>query len=732
MTEHLSEERLHGFVDGALDPEERDAVARHLATCETCRREVEAMTALVADARALPRAIDPARDLWPGIGARLVPSRRVPLWLAAAAVIALAVATLLWRANRTKASEGWLIAAAEGRPSVASGQLRPGQELVTDAASQVRLRVGTIGTVDVGPETRVRLLASRKDEQRLALAHGTIEARIVAPARVFLVETPAALAVDLGCVYTLTTDSLGNGLLHVTSGWVELRNGSRLTVVPRDAYATIRAGLGPGTAYGPDASPALKRALEDYDFSDDRDESFFVRTVVGATAQRSDGVTLLNVLSAVDDSLRPVVFDRLVALVPPPPGVTRAGVLALDRRMINRWWDELVPPRIERDAPGPKGSIRPSVQGQLRVERVVRGLAMPLHLTAPAGDPRLFIVEQEGRIRIVKNGALVARPFLDIAAKIASGGERGLLSLAFHPRYAENGFFYVNYTDLEGDTRVERYTVTSDPDVAAATSGVMLLTIEQPYPNHNGGHILFGLDGMLYVGMGDGGSGGDPHGYGQSRNTLLGKLLRIDPSLPPRFARGDPPRFARGDSSGQAPYAVPRDNPFVDSAGIRPEIWAYGLRNPWRMAFDRPTGLLYIADVGQSSWEEVNVQPAAAKGLNYGWNRMEGNHCYGLPVCRKAGLVVPALEYSHDDGCSITGGVVYRGKALPFLVGHYLYSDYCTGFLRSFTFGNGAVTGQRYWDVGSIGSVLSFGEDGAGEVYVLSSNGAVYRIVEKR
>jgi glucose/arabinose dehydrogenase len=383
--------------------------------------------------------------------------------------------------------------------------------------------------------------------------------------------------------------------------------------------------------------------------------------------------------------------------------------------MLNRWWDDVVPPRLEKDPDDPKARVRPSVSLQSRelaVERVASGLAMPLHLTAPLGDRRLFIVEQEGRIRLVKNGALLARPFLDITSKVLSGGERGLLSLAFHPRYAENGFFYVNYTDGNGDTQVERYRVSRDPDVADGASAHTILHVAQPYANHNGGHILFGPDGMLYIGTGDGGSGGDPHRYGQDRNVLLGKLLRID------VDRGDP-------------YAIPPDNPFIQESGARPEIWAYGLRNPWRMAFDWDTRLLYIADVGQNRWEEINVQPAGAAGLNYGWNRMEGAHCYGLPVCVRGGLVLPAAEYDHSDGCSVTGGVVYRGKKLPFVAGHYFYSDYCTGFLRSFTFESGVVTSRRTWKVDGLGPVLSFGEDGAGEVYVLSGNGSVFRLIDE-
>ncbi|MGH7644635.1 MAG: PQQ-dependent sugar dehydrogenase [Gemmatimonadales bacterium] len=345
----------------------------------------------------------------------------------------------------------------------------------------------------------------------------------------------------------------------------------------------------------------------------------------------------------------------------------------------------------------------------LRLELVARGLEDPLYLTAPPGDPRLFVVEQEGRIRIVRDGQLLARPFLDIASRVASGGERGLLSVAFHPRYAQNGSLYVNYTDNNGDTRVERYRVSADPDSADPASDTLVLTVVQPYANHNGGHILFGPDGMLYIAMGDGGSGGDPHGYGQSLATLLGKLLRVD-------------------VDAAAPYAVPPDNPFVGQAGARPEIWASGLRNPWRIGFDRVAGLLFIADVGQNAWEEVSVAPAQAAGLNYGWNVMEGAHCYSAGSCATTGLVLPALEYGHSDGCTVIGGHVYRGSRSPSLVGHYFYADYCDGWLRSFTYGGGAVRERRRWDVPALGNVLSFGEDAAGEIYVLSANGNVWRI----
>jgi glucose/arabinose dehydrogenase len=311
--------------------------------------------------------------------------------------------------------------------------------------------------------------------------------------------------------------------------------------------------------------------------------------------------------------------------------------------------------------------LPPEGQGELRVDLVASGLSDALYLTAPAGDPRLFIVEQAGRIRIVQNGQLVTTSFLDINAVVRSGGEQGLLSVAFHPSYATNGYFYVNYTDNNGDTRVERYTVSANANVADPGSGKLLLLIEQPYANHNGGLVMFGPDGMLYVGMGDGGGAGDPMDNGQNPGTLLGKLLRID------VDHGDP-------------YIIPADNPFVGRAGARGEIWATGMRNPWRFAFDQATGLLYVADVGQNRWEEIDIVPASRGGLNYGWNLMEGADCYADPGCKSDGLVLPALAYGHADGCSITGGFVYRGRASPSLVGQYFYSDYCSGWIRSFTY----------------------------------------------
>lgn len=343
----------------------------------------------------------------------------------------------------------------------------------------------------------------------------------------------------------------------------------------------------------------------------------------------------------------------------------------------------------------------------IELTRVADGLDGPLHLSAPAGDPRLFVVEQPGRIRIIADGRLLERPFLDIAARVRSGGERGLLSVAFHPRYAENGRFFVNYTDRDGDTRIAEFRVSADPDRADPDSERLLLAVEQPYANHNGGHVLFGPDGRLYAGMGDGGAANDPHGHGRNPNTLLGAILRIDVD------------------AGE-PYAIPPDNPWAKGGG-RPEIWAIGARNPWRMWFDAPESLLYVADVGQNRWEEVHVAPAAAAGLDYGWNVMEGRHCFRGAGCDTAGLHLPVLEYGHDEGCSITGGIVYRGRAVPGLEGHYLYADYCRGWIRSFRYAGGRAVDRRKL-ARDVGSIASFGEGADREAYVVTLEGAVYRI----
>ena len=353
----------------------------------------------------------------------------------------------------------------------------------------------------------------------------------------------------------------------------------------------------------------------------------------------------------------------------------------------------------------------PPLPSELAVVPVATGLASPVFLTAPANDARLFVLEQAGRIRIIEGGTLLPAPFLDITSIVGSGGERGLLGLAFHPRYATNGFFFVNYTGVDGHTRVARYTVSADRNVASVGSAKLIIRVDQPYSNHNGGMIAFGPDGMLYIGMGDGGSGGDPENHAQNRADLLGDMLRLNVDI------GDP-------------YTPAAGNPFLSTANVRPEIWAWGLRNPWRFSFDRANGNLYIADVGQGSREEVNVVGSSEAGVNYGWKIMEGRQCYGAQTCTQTGLTLPVLDYPHSGGaCSVTGGYVYRGQAIPGVVGHYFYSDYCAGWLRSFRHDDGAVADDRDWGI-DLGNVLSFGEDAAGELYILTATGGrVLRLV---
>ncbi|MBI5169546.1 MAG: PQQ-dependent sugar dehydrogenase [Candidatus Eisenbacteria bacterium] len=343
----------------------------------------------------------------------------------------------------------------------------------------------------------------------------------------------------------------------------------------------------------------------------------------------------------------------------------------------------------------------------LRAELVVRGLRSPVFVTAPAGDPRLFVLEQPGRIRVVRDGKLLERPFLDLTDRVGFGGERGLLGLAFHPLFARNGFFFVNYTDKDGDTQIVRFKAGPLSDVADRASASPVLTVEQPYANHNGGMIAFAPDGMLWVGMGDGGAGGDPHGNGQDPATLLGKMLRLDVDHPP--------------------YTVPADNPFVQRSGARAEIWATGLRNPWRFSFDRGAPYVYVADVGQNAWEEVNVAKVTDAGLDYGWNAREGLHAFRAPPLHR-GTTDPVLEYGHSEGCSVTGGYVYRGRAMPALAGTYFFADYCRGWIRSFRWSEGRVSDRREWNVGPLGSITSFGEDATGELYVTSDDGTVHRL----
>ncbi len=349
-------------------------------------------------------------------------------------------------------------------------------------------------------------------------------------------------------------------------------------------------------------------------------------------------------------------------------------------------------------------------QPNVVIKLVATGLDRPLALTN-AGDERIFVTQQPGQILILGR----TTPFLDIHSRVSCCEERGLLSVAFHPHYRDNGLFFVDYTNLNGDTVIARYSVSaSDPDRGDPSSEAILLTIAQPYANHNGGQLQFGPDGDLYIGMGDGGSGGDPENRAQALNTLLGKLLRIDV-----------------DSA--FPYAVPPTNPFANTAGARGEIWAYGLRNPWRFSFDHYTNDLWIADVGQNKYEEVDWQLGSSHGgENYGWRLTEGLHCYNPSAnCPTAGITMPVVEYTHDGGnCSITGGYRYRGQLYPRLFGMYIYGDYCSGRIWGATpQHDGTVTTQLLLD--TTLQISSFGEDVHGELYVVNiQSGSVYQITD--
>lgn len=343
----------------------------------------------------------------------------------------------------------------------------------------------------------------------------------------------------------------------------------------------------------------------------------------------------------------------------------------------------------------------------------------PVFLTAPPGDARLFIVERAGRIRILQNGALLTTPFLDISNRVFTSGEGGLLSMAFDPAYATNGYVYLYYIDTSQNITVARYTRSAAANVLDPASGLVIISIPHlDFTNHFGGLVAFGPDGFLYLGTGDGGGAGDPLRNAQNLNSLLGKLLRLD---------------VRAATAAQ-PYAIPASNPYVGQSGRRGEIWAAGLRNPWRFTFDGTQ--ILIADVGQDQREEIDVAAVSAGGLNYGWNIAEGTACYNATACNLAGLTAPALDYTHGvndvNGCSITGGFVYRGTALPELAGRYFYSDYCTGFLKSIVPGvSGGVTEQRDWGITGLGNVLSFGRDGNGELYLMTGSGKIYRISRK-
>jgi glucose/arabinose dehydrogenase len=352
---------------------------------------------------------------------------------------------------------------------------------------------------------------------------------------------------------------------------------------------------------------------------------------------------------------------------------------------------------------------------ELSLETVVSGLSFPLDVAAARRDgSRLYVAEKGGRIRLVRDGGLVDVPFLDLRGRVSGGTEQGLLGLVLHPRYPDDPRVFVNYTDLAGDTVIASFRRSVDPDRLDPASEAIVLAVDQPFANHNGGGLAFGPDGFLYVPLGDGGGAGDPQGNAQRLSTLLGKVLRLD-------------------VDGAAPYAVPPSNPFVGNGGARPEIWAFGLRNPYRISFDRDAGDLYLADVGQAEREEIDFAPRSSTGgENYGWNRTEGSLCFGAAECDRSGITFPVEEYGHDDGCSVTGGYVYRGEAIPEIRGHYFYGDFCAGFVRSFRVDGGRAVDRRAWpSLAPDGSITSFGEDAAGEILVVVADGRVLRVVAR-
>ena len=354
----------------------------------------------------------------------------------------------------------------------------------------------------------------------------------------------------------------------------------------------------------------------------------------------------------------------------------------------------------------------------LRLQQVFNaaaGLVRPIDLQAPHGDPRLFIAERPGRIRIAQGGTLLATPFLDISSRVSTAGEGGLVSFTFHPQFnAGQPYVYVMYSALTGtlggDLVVERFEVSAADANQLQAPGVEVLRVpHQESARHYGGRVAFGPDGMLYVSIGDGSDLNDLLQNGQNTTNLLGKLLRLDVST--------------------LPYTVPADNPtWGGLPGARRENWAIGLRNPWRYSFDPPSGVLYIGDVGQARREEINAVPATSAGLNYGWSTMEGTECFKASSCTTAGMTLPILEYDHTAGCAVSGGYVYRGDAIPALRGRYLYSDFCRGYLASLRYEGGALVERVQWLPGGSGSVQSLGMDGAGEIYMLMQDGRVLRV----
>jgi glucose/arabinose dehydrogenase len=389
------------------------------------------------------------------------------------------------------------------------------------------------------------------------------------------------------------------------------------------------------------------------------------------------------------------------------PGSTASGVAAT------------APAAAATEPAGPQAPAS-AAWPDVRLAAAATGLSQPLYATgASDGSGRLFLVEKTGRIRVLKDGVVLPDAFLDLSGRVSTGGEQGLLGLAFPPGFARTGRFYVDYTDAGGNTVVECYGASPGGDVAGPEPLRRILYVPQPYANHNGGCLQFGPDGSLYVGMGDGGSHGDPQDRAQDRSQLLGKILRIDPEA--AFASGSP-----------RPYLIPKGNPLSATVGARPEIWLLGLRNPWRFSFDPSTGRLWIGDVGQDAWEEIDAVAPSEGGANLGWNVWEGDRPYppGTPAPSRAGFTFPVDEYAHPFGESVTGGYVYRGTRTPAWGGYYFFGDYVKGQLFALRYDGGPRGGWRRRTLLQTGmTVASFGRDDAGELYLCDlAGGAVYRL----
>lgn len=401
-------------------------------------------------------------------------------------------------------------------------------------------------------------------------------------------------------------------------------------------------------------------------------------------------------------------------------GVARRRLIGAALALFVLWGcgrDESRPePTASPTSPSPIPPASPSPTPDEPALQSIGEFNSPIYLTSPPGDERLFVVEQAGRIVVVEGGAKLEMPFLDITAQVRSGGERGLFSLAFPPDYTRSGLAYVSYTDLDGNSQVVEYRVSADRNRLDPGTARRILFQEQPFANHNGGLITFDPSGMLLIGLGDGGSANDPGNRAQNLGTFLGKILRVDPRLP----------------SGDRAYGIPSNNPFVGREGALPEIWAYGLRNPWRFSFDPETNDLYLADVGQNRFEEVNfVARDRQSGANYGWRAYEGTERRTQESIDESNLIVPVTTYSLEGApCAVVGGHVYRGEVNK-LQGYYLYTDNCDGVMRAFKINNGQATEQTTFDALKTRFPSSFGVDSAGQVYITDLAGSVYRIVRK-